>query len=245
MTFNSDQGRAVSKAGDSQADLLPINLNCHKALNVLLIDDHQIYLDGLGITLSLMDSIEQVYQATCLIEAEAVVHEVSLDLILLDLTLPVEDGFSIMSQLETLCPNVPVIILSGSDLPEDKRLAMNRGAKGFLNKSATGDEIREAIKKVSEGGVLSAPVALAASNEDDLNLMNQIRVSVARQYRITQRQAEVLVLLGEGLSNKQICRRLELTEATVKFHLKAIFLALDVHNRTECVSVARRLNILI
>ncbi len=244
MTFNSGLSNSSMSLENAQMDQLSQSPKLSD-LNVLLIDDHQIYLDGLSITLSLMDSVEHVYQATCLEEANACLNSVALDMILLDLHLPQVDGFNIMNHLDHVCPDVPVVILSGSDLPEDKRLAMSRGAKGFLNKSATGDEIRDAISKVAQGELLTPSVALATSNPDENNLMSKVRVSVARQYRITQRQAEALVLLGEGLSNKQICRRLELTEATVKFHLKAIFLALDVHNRTECVAVARRLNILI
>jgi len=213
--------------------------------DLLLIDDHQIYLDGLSLSLSLMNEVDSVYQATCLEEAEVILDSVTPSMILLDLNIPQTDGFHIMAHLETRCPGVPVIILSGSDHPEDIRLAITRGAKGFLSKTANGAEIRDAIIKVAAGESLQPQLEVAFSNDQSENLMSRIRVGLARQYRITERQAEVLVLLGEGLSNKLICRRLDLTEATVKFHLKALFLALDVHNRTECVAVARRLNILL
>lgn len=217
-----------------------------QGLNLLLIDDHQIYLDGLSMSLSLMDSVESVYQATCLEEAETILATVKPDIILLDLNFPQVDGFHIMSHIEKYSSDIPIIILSGSNQPEDIRQAISRGAKGFLCKSANGIEIREAIEKVVQGESLQPLMTIAVDNsEAEPTLLSRIRISTARQHRITQRQAEVLVLLADGLSNKHICRRLELTEATVKFHLKALFLALDVHNRTECVSVARRLNILI
>lgn len=214
------------------------------SLNVLLVDDHQIYLDGLSITLSIMDNIDQVYQATCLEEAMSVLASTKIDIILLDLNLPEVNGFNVMKRINTVTPGVPVLVLSGSDQPEDVRLAMSFGAKGYLNKTATGDEITDAITRISQGEKLNAAISIAFVN-DDAPLLDSIRQSVAREYRITQRQAEVLVLLSEGLSNKLICRRLDLTEATVKFHLKALFIALDVHNRTECVSVARKLGVLV
>lgn len=214
------------------------------ALNVLLVDDHQIYLDGLSITLSMMSNIDQVYQATCLEEAMPVLASTKIDIILLDLNLPQVDGFNVMKRVSKTTPDVPVLILSGSDQPEDMRLAMSFGAKGYLNKTATGDEITDAITRISQGEQLNTAISIAFVN-DDAPLLNSIRQSAAREYRITQRQAEVLVLLSEGLSNKLICRRLNLTEATVKFHLKALFIALDVHNRTECVAVARKLGVLV
>jgi DNA-binding NarL/FixJ family response regulator len=216
-----------------------------QALNILLIDDHQIYLDGLSMSLSLMETVESVYQATGLEEVESILRSVRPDIVLLDLHFPQVDGFHIMSHIEAKCPGIPIIILSGSDQPEDIRLALSRGAKGFLSKSANGDEIRDAIAKVMQGESLQPMLSVAVDNPEGGQLLDRVRISLAKQHRITQRQAEVLVLLAEGLSNKHICRRLELTEATVKFHLKALFLALGVHNRTECVAVARRLNILL
>ncbi|GLQ32019.1 response regulator [Litoribrevibacter albus] len=219
--------------------------HAQQGLNLLLIDDHQIYLDGLSMSLSLMESVASVYQATCLEEAETILGTITPDIILLDLHFPQVDGFHIMSHIEAQCSGVPIIILSGSNQPDDVRQAMRRGAKGFLSKSANGIEIREAIAKVANGESLQPLISVAVDNGEQNSLLSQVRISIAREHRITQRQAEVLVLLAEGMSNKHICRRLELTEATVKFHLKALFLALDVHNRTECVSVARRLNILV
>ncbi|MFC3150257.1 response regulator [Litoribrevibacter euphylliae] len=222
-----------------------LKADSEKGLNLLLIDDHQIYLDGLNISLSLMDTVASVFQATCLEEAQVILTSMTPDMILLDLHFPQVDGFHIMSVLDECCPSAPIIILSGSNEPEDIRLALSRGAKGFLSKSASGLEIRDAITKVAAGESLQPVLSLAVDNPKPDDLLSRVRISIARQYRITQRQAEVLVLLSEGLSNKHICRRLDLTEATVKFHLKALFLALDVHNRTECVSVARRLNVLL
>jgi DNA-binding NarL/FixJ family response regulator len=240
----SQQARATSSESVSLIGLKSKE-SMRSGMNVLLIDDHQIYLDGLSMSLSLMEGVDHVYQATCLEEAEALLQSVVPDVILLDLNFPTSDGFHIMSYLDKALPETPVIILSGSDQPEDVRLSLSRGAKDFLSKSANGEEIRQAVRRVFEGESLTSCKVESPIGQERKEVEKQVRTHLAKKYGITPRQSEVLVLLGEGLSNKLICRRLELTEATVKFHLKALFLALDVHNRTECVAVARRLNILI
>jgi DNA-binding NarL/FixJ family response regulator len=201
---------------------------------LLLIDDHQIYLDGLSLTLSKLAQGIILDLAHSAAEAEELVRQHTFDLILLDLQLPDSSGLALLQKIRALDPVVPIAILTASNSPGDLDAALQLGAAGFISKTADGQTLLAAATRLLFGET----VVISAENQP------MDRVSSAKELGVTPRQLEILDLLAEGLPNKVICSRLSLSEDTVKTHLKALFSTLGCHNRTECVNSARRLGLL-
>ena len=200
---------------------------------LLLIDDHQIYLDGLSLTLGSLCEGVRLDHARNAAEALQLVREYPYDLILLDLQLPDSSGLSLMQKLRAADAMVPIAILSASNSPSDLEAALQLGAAGFISKTTDGKTLLDAVTQLLYGAqVVIGDTALKID-----------RQTSAREVGITPRQLEILDLLAEGLPNKVIWQRLSLSEDTVKTHLKALFSSLDCHNRTECVTQARKLGL--
>lgn len=201
---------------------------------LLLIDDHKIYLDGLSLTLQNLGESIIIDHASNAAEAEALITAHPFDLVLLDLQLPDCSGLSLLQKLQKLDSLVPIAIISGSTNASDLEAALQLGAAGFISKTADGDTLRDAVCRLLYG----EQVVIGDESR------SMVRENSARELGITPRQLQILDLLAEGLPNKTICQRLCLSEDTVKTHLKAIFSSLGCHNRTECVSSARKLGLI-
>ncbi|WP_341706890.1 response regulator transcription factor [Halopseudomonas sp.] len=200
---------------------------------LLLIDDHQIYLDGLTLTLGSLCEGVQLDHARNAAEALQQVREHPYDLILLDLQLPDSSGLALMQKLRAADAMVPIAILTASNSASDLEAALQLGAAGFISKTTDGKTLLDAVTQLLYG-------AQIVIGDESLSVDRQ---SNAREVGITPRQLEILDLLAEGLPNKVICQRLSLSEDTVKTHLKALFSSLNCHNRTECVTHARKLGL--
>ncbi|HDZ57625.1 MAG TPA: response regulator transcription factor [Pseudomonas xinjiangensis] len=201
---------------------------------LLLIDDHQIYLDGLSLTLANLCENVTLDHARNASEAEQLVRQHTFDLILLDLQLPDCSGLALLQKLREIDSLVPIAMLTASTSPSDMDAALQLGAAGFISKTADGQMLLDAATRLLFG----EQVVISAENQP------LDRVSNAKELGVTPRQLEILDLLAEGLPNKVICMRLTLSEDTVKTHLKALFSTLCCHNRTECVNNARRLGLI-
>ena len=201
-------------------------------LKILVVEDHPVYLDGLRHILNRLDqtttvlTVESVQQALRYLTEQG-----DFDLILLDLGLPEEGGLALLNYLQQHKLFVPAIVLSASDSDRDIQHAMQCGASGFISKASNSAEILGSI-----GRVLSGETCFP-------NVMPSRTDSTAFP-ALTERQKDVLKLVCEGLPNKKICQQLNLTEHTVKSHLKSLFAILDVHNRTECARVAKEWHLL-
>ncbi|MBU6949789.1 MULTISPECIES: response regulator [unclassified Hahella] len=206
-------------------------------LRVLVVDDHQLVIDGLRVALTAQQvPIDLVNAFNCQAAQTLLDTDQSFDLILLDLSLPDGRGFKFLRYLTCKRIYIPVAILSASEDIEDVELSLRSGAIGFISKSSSAMEINLAIRQILNGKQY-VPDFYTHRNQAP------VQDSQLRLDSITPRQMEVLQLLAKGLPNKRICSELSLTEDTVKSHLKALFMHLNVHNRTECVSVATRLHL--
>jgi DNA-binding NarL/FixJ family response regulator len=159
-----------------------------------------------------------------------------VDLVLLDLTMPGVRGFSGLMYMRAQYPSVPVIVVSANDDPTTIRRCMDFGASGFIPKTLGVDAMRAAISRILNGGVWTPPdVDLSAgSNAEATELM-------ARMATLTPQQVRVLMMLSEGLLNKQIAYQLSVSEATVKAHVSAILQKLGVESRTQAVIAAAKM----
>ena len=204
-------------------------------LKLLVVEDHPVYLDGLSFILNKLADDVQLTCVQSTREAKSLIIEnKSFDLILLDLNLPDGGGISVLRFLRENKIFIPVAILSASEEAKDVQCALKAGASGFISKASGSNEILTAITAILSGeGYL--PVFY-----NDSMLCTEQRVIPS----LTPRQNEVLKLVVEGLPNKRICQRLNLTEHTVKSHMKALFSLLNVHNRTRCARVAIELELI-
>ena len=155
---------------------------------------------------------------------------------LLDLTMPGVRGFSGLMYMRAQYPSIPVMVVSANDDPAVIRRCMEFGASGFIPKTLGVEAMRMAIARVLEGGVWTPPdVNLEAGTDaETADLM-------ARLATLTPQQVRVLMMLSEGLLNKQIAYNLTVSEATVKAHVSAILQKLGVESRTQAVIAAAKI----
>jgi DNA-binding NarL/FixJ family response regulator len=161
-----------------------------------------------------------------------------VDLILLDLSMPGVRGFSGLMYLRAQYPSVPVVVVSANDDPSVIRRCMDFGASGFIPKTLDIDGMRKAIASVLKGGVWTPPdVDLdAGTDAETAELMGRLAT-------LTPQQVRVLMMLSEGLLNKQIAYELSVSEATVKAHVSAILQKLGVESRTQAVIAAAKIEV--
>ena len=212
-------------------------------MRILLVDDHTLFREALLHVLRQFDSTAVVIEASTAREAiRLTAHYHDLDLILLDLALPGLNGLSALPELHGLRPAVPLVILSASEDSFDVRQALEAGAVGYIPKSSSSHEMITALRLVLAGEVYVPPALLAALEANDTASI-QMTVAAAGEGSVeglTPRQVEVLRLMAQGLSNKGICKRLNLAEGTVKLHVTAVLRALNTCNRTHAVIEATR-----
>ena len=162
------------------------------------------------------------------------------ELILLDLHMPGAYGFGALAFVHGLCPDTPVLVVSGNEKPEIMTKALSYGARGFLPKSSNMDTINNAIETVLAGKTWLPECASSrpqfSPEENEKKVMTAISSLTPQQYL-------VLTMVAQGLLNKQIAYELDVTEATIKAHLTAIFRKLDVRSRTQAVLAVSSLHL--
>ena len=209
-------------------------------MKLLIVDDHAIVREGLAAMLRLV--AQDVFVLLASDGAEglqlAAAHP-DIDAVLLDLEMPNVDGMSVLPEFGRQRPDLPVIVLSSSEKPQDVRRALSLGALGYVPKSAAPHTLLSALQLVLSGNVYVPPLMLNAGNGAPGS-----RPAAGGPASLTARQLDVLRLLSAGESNKGIARALGLSDKTVKAHVTAIFKALDVVNRTQAASAARRAGLL-
>lgn len=192
-------------------------------MRVLIVDDHQLFIDGLKHIVKLLNEDTEILEANCAEQAAQYLdNETQLDLVLLDLHMPGLNGKSVIRHQREKESFLPIVIISGDDNPNTIRSVIDEGAIGFIPKHYSGKRLLKALQVVLNGDIY-------VPNMGDEPIGGGI----------TRRQLEVLNLMAEGHSNKQISSLLYLTENTIKSHVSALFRELDASNRTECVKIAR------
>lgn len=196
-------------------------------IEVLLVEDHPVVRAGLEELLSETKDIEVVGAACNGAEALELAAALEPDVVLMDISMPILDGIEATRQLRASNTEARVLILTSFSDQEGILAALDAGASGYMLKDAEPDELFSGIRAAAAGESPLAPAAVSA--------LLQARQAGDDPDELTEREREVLALVAQGLSNKQVARRLEISEKTVKTHLTNIYRRIDVVSRVEAV----------
>lgn len=204
-------------------------------IRILIVDDHAVVCQGLKMFLALDEELEVVGEAANGEEAIRRAHELAPDVVLMDLLMPVMDGIAATGVIRRELPDVEVIALTS--VLEDTAIlgAVRAGAIGYLLKDTQAGELCRAIKAAAAGQVQLSPQAAA-------RLMHEVRVPQSPE-KLTSREIEVLRLLAQGMSNKDIGAALVIGVKTVKTHVSSILSKLGVPSRTQAALYAVRIGL--
>jgi len=207
------------------------------AFRIVIADDHPLFRDALRLAVSQTVVDGDIAEADSFDSLCTRLKSASdVDLVLLDLNMPGMHGLSGLLYLRAEFAAVPIAVISANENPRVVRRALELGAVGYIPKSAAATEIREALSALLAGGTWLPAIldARQSGNSDESAL-------AALLNSLTPQQSRVLMLLSDGLLNKQIAHAMQVSEATIKAHVSAILHKLGVDNRTQAVIVARQL----
>ncbi len=215
-------------------------------LKALIVDDHVLVRQGM---LNLLDSF---YPGADCIEAANAAEAIAaaeksdgIELVLLDLKLPDDNGFDLLDRLVSILPDAAIVIVSASEDVDDINRAYNAGIRGYIAKSASRDVLKLALPLMLSGETYVSAIALAALRSP--GRAGQPAGSTDRRSersQLTPRQREILVHMANGLKNREIADQLDTLEGTVKVHVKTILLKLGASNRTHAVIQALRMGLI-
>jgi DNA-binding NarL/FixJ family response regulator len=202
-------------------------------IRLLVADDHPVVRDGLVAMLGTQPDFLVVGEASNGVQAVELAERLRPDVILLDLAMPEIDGVEAIRRIREKCPDARVLVFTAFDTDERIVGAVEAGARGYLLKGVPRGEIFNAIRVISQGGSLLQPIVASkllqhlSAHADDSGAES-----------LTAREMDVLQLLAQGKTNKEIAAALVITERTVKFHISSILGKLGAGNRTEAVTIA-------
>jgi two-component system response regulator DegU len=206
------------------------------AIKVMIVDDHNLVREGLKAVFSQGDEIDVVGEAGSGEQAIEMVDEVNPDVILMDISMPGMNGIQATKAIRDKHPDAKIVILTMLDQEGYVYEAIKAGATGYMLKSTSSDELVNAIQTVNEGKALLHPDATAQLLKEFVSLAQ----NKAKDYGLSNREMEVLQLLSEGKTNKEVAKALWISEQTVKTHVAHIFDKLGTSDRTETVAQALR-----
>lgn len=217
----------------------------------LVIDDHPMFRDALAGVIEIVHAGAMIKHASSAEEGLRLIREEGEpDVVLMDLRLPNMSGTAAIRVLKTAYKTLPIIVVSAADDPQEVLAALQAGASGMVLKSTPAGEMVIALRAILAGEVYvpatmrpqGPPFAIVNKTHTSETESNSTD-SEDSNGRLTLRQIEVLTLMAQGISNKVIAARLDLTEKTVKAHLTRVFKCLGVVNRTQAVLAAQRLRL--
>jgi DNA-binding NarL/FixJ family response regulator len=227
-------------------------------MRVLLVDDHTLFREGIKTLLAKIDDLNEVLEVSSGQEAlDFLANDDDIDVILLDYNLGDMSGEQVLLQVKKETPEIPVIMLSAQEEASLIQGLLAHGASGFITKTSTANVMLSAISLVVSGGVYVPPAILAGnsasqtapasspSTSGSFGVNRFLAPKMAEHgYQLTQRQTDVIIEMGKGLSNKEIARALDMSPSTVKVHVAAILRELDAKNRTIAVSMAKDMGLI-
>lgn len=214
-----------------------------ETINILVVDDHPIFCDGMKDMLQNIFPGASVYQAGNGKEALKLIKKINnLDWVFLDMMLPDKTGIEMLNDFSVANLWAPVVVVSSEDDPEIIHATLNAGANAYISKSSKKSVFIECMQQVEKGVQFLQPeVDSALRHYRDVVLVKRDDLNK----KISKRQYEVIKLIAKGLSNVEIGNELLLSESTVKSHVSLLMEVLQADNRTHCVSKAREYGMLV
>jgi two-component system response regulator DevR len=209
-------------------------MTADKTIRVLIVEDHQIVADGLTALLNDQKDMTVVGNVASVAESAPAAAELMPDVVLLDFRLNDGTGADAAAAIRRVAPQSKHIFLTREDSDVAKFAALESGASGFIHKSKAASEVVDAIRTVAAGGALITPTSIAT-------LLNRRRQSESQRESLTTREKEVLRLMAEGLSSRDIATKLGISYATVRTHIRSLGAKLGVHSKVQAIVKAREL----
>ena len=201
---------------------------------VLVVEDHQVVAEGLAALINDQKDMKVIGHAGSVAESIARSAELEPDLVLIDFRLTDGTGADAAAGIRQVRPDTKLIFLTREDSDAARYAAVEAGASAFIHKSRAAQDVVDAIRTVADGGTLFTPRTIA-------QLLNNQRESEAQLERLTPREKEVLRLMAEGTSSRDIARRLGISYTTVRTHIRSLGSKLGVHSKLEAIVKAREL----
>lgn len=211
-------------------------------IRVLIADDHVVMREGICLLLEAESDIEVIGQASDGQEAWEKTRELKPDIVLMDITMPGVSGLEATRRLRAALPGTQVIVLTMHEGDEFFFRMLQAGASGYVLKGASPDELLTAIRAVHRGGVYLYPTMARKLMADYLT---RLPSEQSRYDDLTPREREILTLIAEGLTNRQIAEKLVISVNTVGTHRQNIMGKLDLHNKSELIKYAIRKGLII
>lgn len=212
-------------------------------MKVLIADDHALFRDGLSLHLEQIDPQAVIFQAGNFSQAMKIIDdEKKLDLIIIDLDMPDMDWEEALKEIKEKTDGARLVIISASEDSRSIRKSMEYGISGYIPKRSDTKVLTGALKLILDGGTYLPPSVL--DNGHAVSGYNSNANVRAKGKTLTNRQAQVLELVAQGMSNKQIAYEIGVSEATVKLHINALLRAVGATNRTQAVITAQKMGLI-
>jgi DNA-binding NarL/FixJ family response regulator len=208
-------------------------------IRVVIVDDNELFLGGLGMLLNLEDDIEVVGEAGDGGAAAVVVAATVPDVVLMDVRMPKRSGIEACRTIKDLAPNSRIIMLTASEEQADLYDAVKNGVSGYLLKDSSIDVVANAVRVATHGDALMSP-GMATKLFEEFKQVALAARPVVSTPQLTPRELDVLRLVAQGLNSREIGRQLFITENTVKNHVRNTLEKLQLHSRLDAVMYAVR-----
>ena len=212
-------------------------------MKILIADDHALFRDGLSLNIERLEPQAVIFQAGSFSQVMKILNdEKKFDLIIIDLDMPDMNWETALQDIMDKRGNARVAIISATEDVRIIRKAMEKGISGYIPKRADTKVLPGALKLIMDGGTYLPPSILENNGVNGINIAS---ISRSRNGKtLTNRQSQVLELVAQGMSNKQIAYEMGVSEATVKLHINALLRAVGATNRTQAVVIAQRMGII-
>jgi DNA-binding NarL/FixJ family response regulator len=208
-------------------------------ISILLVDDHALIREGLRQLLAMEQDMQIVGEAVDGYDALQKIRKLRPEVVLMDISMPVVNGLTVTRQVTQEFPSIAVIILTMHHQHPQVLQAMKHGARGYLLKSASSQEVAEAIRKVHNGGMQIDPELTGAIVNEYRRLSNTVSGGSSIT-ALSEKEVEIIRYVASGMSNREIADRLAYSEKTVKNYLSIIFQKLGIRDRTQAAIFALR-----
>ncbi len=209
-------------------------------MKVLITDEQSLFRDGLSLRLKEINEDITILQSSSLIDMQKTLsNEPDTDLVILDIDLADINTSDVINKIKTIAPNTKIVTTSTSEDTRNIKKILSLGVKGYIPKRSDSNILSGALKLILDGGTYIPPAML--NNNLDYSSYNNLNTF---KKNLTNRQSQVLDLIAQGKSNKQIAYDMGVSEATVKLHINALLRSLKVNNRTQAVITAQKLGLI-